>query len=81
MGGRCSTAASEEGRAAKPTHFRSGEETGATLQTRKSGFYNHRLPHRLGSKSPLAGHEEDWHKLKPELLRKQAILPSRECDM
>jgi transposase/transposase InsO family protein len=59
-------------------HFRSGEELEATLH-RYVWLYNQQLPQSaLGSKSPLQA-MKDWHKLKPELFRKQPYyLPG--CD-
>lgn len=59
-------------------HFRSGEELEATLH-RYVWLYNQQLPQSaLGSKPPLQA-MKDWHKLKPELFRKQPYhLPG--CD-
>ena len=49
-------------------HFRSGEELETTLH-RYVALYNQQLPQSaLGSKTPL---QKDWHKLKPDLFRKQ----------
>jgi len=51
-------------------HFRSGEELETTLH-RYVWLYNQQLPQSaLGSKSPLQAMKE-WHKLKPQLFRKQ----------
>ena len=51
-------------------HFRSGEELETTL-LRYVWLYNQQLPQSaLGSKSPLQA-MKDWHKLKPELFKKQ----------
>ena len=59
-------------------HFRSGEELETTLH-RYVWLYNQQLPQSaLGSKSPLQAMKE-WHKLKPQLFRKQPYyLPG--CD-
>jgi transposase InsO family protein len=59
-------------------HFRSGEELEATLH-RYVWLYNQQLPQSaLGSKPPLQA-MKDWHKLRPELFRKQPYyLPG--CD-
>jgi len=59
-------------------HFRSGEELEATLH-RYVWLYNQQLPQSaLGSKTPLQA-MKDWHKLKPELFKKQPYyLPG--CD-
>ena len=59
-------------------HFRSGEELETTLH-RYVWLYNRQLPQSaLGSKSPLQA-MKDWHKLKPQLFRKQPYyLPG--CD-
>jgi len=59
-------------------HFRSGEELETTLH-RYVRLYNQQLPQSaLGSKSPLQAMKE-WHKLKPQLFRKQPYyLPG--CD-
>jgi hypothetical protein len=52
-------------------HFRSGEELGTTLH-RYVWLYNHQLPQSaLGSKTPLQDMKQ-WHKLKPELFKKQS---------
>ena len=51
-------------------HFRSGEELETTLH-RYVWLYNHQLPQSaLGSKTPLQV-MKDWHKIKPELSKKQ----------
>jgi len=51
-------------------HFRSGEELEATLD-RYVWLYNQQLPQSaLGSKTPLQA-MKDWHKLKPELFKRQ----------
>ena len=51
-------------------HFRSGEELETTLH-RYVWLYNHQLPQSaLGSKTPLQV-MKDWHKIKPELFKKQ----------
>ena len=51
-------------------HFRSGEELEATLD-RYVWLYNQELPQSaLGSKTPLQA-MKDWHKLKPELFKRQ----------
>jgi hypothetical protein len=51
-------------------HFRSGEELETTLH-RYVWLYNQQLPQSaLGSKTPLQV-MKDWHKLKPELFKKQ----------
>ena len=51
-------------------HFQSGEELEATLH-RYVWLYNQQLPQSaLGSKTPLQA-LKDWHKLKPELFKKQ----------
>ena len=51
-------------------HFRSGEELEATLD-RYVWLYNQQLPQSaLGSKTPLQT-MKDWHKLKPELFKRQ----------
>jgi hypothetical protein len=59
-------------------HFRSGEEMETTLH-RYVLLYNQQLPQSaLGSKTPLQA-MKNWHKLKPELFRKQPYhLPG--CD-
>jgi transposase InsO family protein len=59
-------------------HFRSGEELETTLH-RYVWLYNQQLPQSaLGSKSPLQA-MKDWHKLKPDLFKKQPYyLPG--CD-
>jgi transposase InsO family protein len=59
-------------------HFRSGEELETTLH-RYVLLYNQQLPQSaLGSKTPLQA-MKDWHKLKPELFKKQPYyLPG--CD-
>ena len=59
-------------------HFRSGEELETTLH-RYVLLYNQQLPQSaLGSKTPLRAMKE-WHKLKPELFKKQPYhLPG--CD-
>ena len=59
-------------------HFRSGEELEATLH-RYVWLYNQQLPQSaLGSKTPLQA-MKDWHKLKPQLFKKQpSYLPG--CD-
>jgi transposase InsO family protein len=59
-------------------HFRSGEELETTLD-RYVLLYNHLLPQSaLGSKTPLQAMKH-WHKLKPELFRKQPYnLPERD---
>jgi len=59
-------------------HFRSGEELETTLH-RYVWLYNQQLPQSaLGSKSPLQAMKE-WHKLKPQLFKKQPYyLPG--CD-
>jgi transposase InsO family protein len=59
-------------------HFRSGEDLETTLN-RYVWLYNQQLPQSaLGSKSPLQA-MKDWHKLKPQLFRKQPYyLPG--CD-
>jgi transposase InsO family protein len=59
-------------------HFRSGEELETTMY-RYVWLYNQQLPQSaLGSKSPLQA-MKDWHKLKPQLFRKQPYyLPG--CD-
>ena len=58
--------------------FRSGEELETTLH-RYVWLYNQQLPQSaLGSKSPLQA-MKDWHKIKPELFKKQPhYLPG--CD-
>ena len=51
-------------------HFRPGEELETTLH-RYVQLYNQQLPQSaLGSKTPLQA-MKDWHKLKPELFKKQ----------
>jgi len=51
-------------------HFQSGEELEATLH-RYVWLYNQQLPQSaLGSKTPLQA-MKDWHKLKPEMFKKQ----------
>ena len=51
-------------------HFRSGEELETTLH-RYVALYNQQLPQSaLGSMTPLQA-MKDWHRLKPELFRKQ----------
>ena len=59
-------------------HFRSGEALETSLH-RYVQIYNQQLPQSaLGSKTPLQA-MKDWHKLKPELFRKQPYyLPG--CD-
>ena len=59
-------------------HFRSGEELETTLH-RYVLLYNQQLPQSaLGSKTPLQA-MKDWHKMKPELFKKQPYhLPG--CD-
>lgn len=61
-------------------HFRSGEELEATLH-RYVWLDNQQLPlSALGSKSPLQA-IKDWHKLKPQLFRKQPYyLPGCDTD-
>ncbi len=60
-------------------HFRSGEELETTL-LRYVWLYNQQLPQSaLGTKTPLQA-MKDWHKLKPELFKKQPChLPG--CDI
>ena len=59
-------------------HFRSGEELEATLH-RCVWLYNQQLPHSaLANRSPLQA-IKDWHKLKPELFKKQPHYLPR-CD-
>ena len=60
-------------------HFRSGEELETTLH-RYVWLYNQQLPQSaLGSKTPLQA-MKDWHKIKPELFKKQPYyLPG--CDI
>jgi transposase InsO family protein len=60
-------------------HFRSSEELEVTLH-RYVWLYNQQLPQAaLGSKAPLQA-MKDWHKLKPNLFKKQPYyLPG--CDM
>ncbi len=54
----------------QPHHFRSDEELETTLH-RYVALYNQQLPQSaLGSKTPLQA-MKDWHKLKPDLFRKQ----------
>jgi transposase InsO family protein len=51
-------------------HFQSGDELEATLH-RYVWLYNQQLPQSaLGSKTPLQA-IKDWHKIKPELFKKQ----------
>jgi hypothetical protein len=51
-------------------HFQSGEELEPTLH-RYVWLYNQHLPQSgLGSKTPLQA-MKDWHKLKPEIFKKQ----------
>ncbi len=51
-------------------HFRSGEELETTLH-RYDWLYNQQLPQStFGSKTPLQA-MKDWHKIKPELFKKQ----------
>jgi transposase InsO family protein len=59
-------------------HFRSGEDLEATLH-RYVWLYNQQLPQSaLDSKTPLQA-MKDWHKLKPEMFKKQPyFLPG--CD-
>jgi len=59
-------------------HFRSGEELETTLH-RYVWLYNQQLPQSaLGSRAPLQA-MKDWHKLRPELFKKQPYyLPG--CD-
>ena len=59
-------------------HFRSGEQLETTLH-RYVWLYNQQLPQStLGSKTPLQT-MKDWHKIKPELFKKQPhYLPG--CD-
>ena len=59
-------------------HFRSGEELEATLH-RYVALYNQQFPQSaLGSMTPLQA-MKDWHKLKPDLFKKQPYhLPG--CD-
>jgi transposase InsO family protein len=59
-------------------HVRSGEHLETTLH-RTVRLYNQQLPQSaLGSKSPLQA-MKDWHRLKPQLFRKQPYyLPG--CD-
>ena len=60
-------------------HFRSGEELETTLH-RYVLLYNQQLPQSaLGSKTPLQA-MKDWHKLMPELFRKQPYYLTG-CDM
>ncbi len=60
-------------------HFRSGEELEATLH-RYVALYNQQLPQSaLRSKTPLEA-IKDWHKLKPELFKKQPYHHTG-CDM
>ena len=60
-------------------HFRSGEELETTLH-RYVWLYNQQLPQSaLGSKTPLQAMKK-WHKIKPELFKKQPdYLPG--CDI
>jgi transposase InsO family protein len=59
-------------------HFRSGEELETTL-LRYVWLYNQQLPQSaLGSKAPLQA-MKDWHKLRPELFKKQPYY-LRGCD-
>ncbi|CUH39806.1 hypothetical protein JSE7799_02534 [Jannaschia seosinensis] len=59
-------------------HFRSGEDLEITLH-RYVWLYNQQLPQAaLASKAPLQA-MKDWHKIKPELFKKQPYyLPG--CD-
>ncbi|CUH38724.1 hypothetical protein JSE7799_01471 [Jannaschia seosinensis] len=59
-------------------HFRSGEDLETTLH-RYVWLYNQQLPQSaLASKAPLQA-MKDWHKIKPELFKKQPYyLPG--CD-
>ncbi|WP_144431581.1 integrase core domain-containing protein, partial [Jannaschia seosinensis] len=51
-------------------HFRSGEDLETTLH-RYVWLYNQQLPQAaLASKAPLQA-MKDWHKIKPELFKKQ----------
>ena len=51
-------------------YFRSGEELEAALH-RYVRIYNQKLPHStLRSQTPLQA-MRDWHKLKPEMFKKQ----------
>jgi transposase InsO family protein len=60
-------------------HFRSGEELETTLH-RYVWLYNQHLPQSaLRSKTPLQAMKK-WHKLKPELFRKQPYYLTR-CDI
>jgi hypothetical protein len=59
-------------------HFRSGEELEATLH-QLSGSTTKQLPQSaFGSKAPLQA-VRDWHKLRPELFKKQPYF-QRGCD-
>jgi hypothetical protein len=60
-------------------HFRSAEDLATTLHC-YAWLYNQQLPQSgLGSKTPLQA-MKDWHKIKPQLFRKQPYdLP--ECDI
>jgi len=70
-------------------HFRSGEELETTLH-RYVSLYNQQLPQSaLGSKTPLQA-LKDWHKLKPDLFKKQPYhlpgcdtypMPARQVDL
>jgi hypothetical protein len=54
-------------------HFQSGEELEATLH-RYVWLYNQQLPQSaLGSRAPLQA-MKDWHKLKPELFKKNRTI-------
>ena len=59
-------------------HFKSGEELEQTL-VRYVWLYNQQLPQSvLGSRTPLQA-MKDWHKLKPELFKKNPYqLPGRD---
>jgi hypothetical protein len=51
-------------------HFRSGEELKTTLHLYVLLYNQQLLKSALGSKTPLQA-MKDWHKLKPEVFRKQ----------
>ena len=51
-------------------HFRSGEDLEATLH-RYVWLYNQQLPQSASAARRTAQAMKDWHKLKPQLFRKQ----------
>lgn len=62
-------------------HFRSGEQLETTLHHYAAPYTQQLLQSALGSKTPLQA-MKDWHKLRPELFRKQPYhRPGCDCHM